>query len=531
MVIQSPLLFLFGRVGTQGWYNGCMQADSIKRKGHGGAGGHDAVEAIEAEKQAAPSSEAASPLRELPSVDRLLSHPALKTLQSHLPRHILTLAARIEVERLRGAIVSGSNSVPALEEIATNVAATAWLMASPSLRPVINATGVVIHTNLGRAPLSRSAVEAVAATASYSNLEYDLDAGERGSRYSHAVRILRQVTGCEDALVVNNNAAALVLVLAALGAGREVVVSRGQLVEIGGGFRIPDIMRQSGARLVEVGATNRTYIADYEAAITPDTAILMRVHTSNFRVLGFTASVQAGELAALAHRRGLLMVDDVGSGALLDTSRYGLSPEPTVQSSLQAGCDLVLFSGDKLLGGPQCGIIAGKSAAITRLRKHPLVRALRVDKMTLAALEATLLHYLKGEAESQVPVWRMIAATPEYLRDRAEKWLTVLQEGGVDAQLQSGESAVGGGSLPGDTLPTWLVAIEPGPHSSAPYSAEEAGMAAARLRRAPLPIVARVERGRLLLDPRTVLEEQEQMLLDELIRSLVPEDKSDGKLV
>lgn len=508
-----------------------MEADSTRRKGQGGTAGDQAVEVIKAKKQTVPSSGAASApqLRELPSVDRLLSHPALKTLQSQLPRHVLTLAARIEVERLRGAIVSGSNSVPALEEIATNVTSTAWLMASPSLRPVINATGVVIHTNLGRAPLSHSAVEAISVVASYSNLEYDLDAGERGSRYSHAVRILRQVTGCEDALVVNNNAAALVLVLAALGAGREVVVSRGQLVEIGGGFRIPDIMRQSGARLVEVGATNRTYLADYEAAITPDTAILMRIHTSNFRVLGFTASVEAGELAALAHRRGLLMVDDVGSGALLDTSRYGLSPEPTVQASLQAGCDLVLFSGDKLLGGPQCGIIAGKSAAIARLRKHPLVRALRVDKMTLAALEATLLHYLKGEAESQVPVWRMIAAPPEYLRDRAEKWITELQRVGVVAKLEGGKSAVGGGSLPGDMLPTWLVAVEPGSRLRVPYSVEEAGAVAARLRRGPIPIIARVERGMLLLDPRTVLEEQEQMLLDGIIRLLEPDSKADGK--
>jgi L-seryl-tRNA(Ser) seleniumtransferase len=360
-------------------------------------------------------------------------------------------------------------------------------------------------------------VEAISGLARYSNLEYDLEEGQRGSRYVHAVEVLRRVTGCEDALVVNNNAAALVLVLGALAQGREVVVSRGQLVEIGGGFRIPDIMRQSGAHLVEVGTTNRTYLSDYEAAVTERTALLLRVHASNFRVVGFTTSPEIEELSHLAHARGLLMVDDVGSGALLDTTRYGLSPEPQVQTSLQAGADLVLFSGDKLLGGPQCGIIAGKGDVVARLRKHPLARALRVDKLALGALEATLLHYLKGEAEREVPVWRMIAATPGQLRARATSWAEELERRGVECRVEEGRSAVGGGSLPGDTLPTFLLALSPTRGDAPPNPARQAGEWAARLRVAPTPVIARVERGTVLIDPRTVAEDEEPLLLEALV--------------
>jgi L-seryl-tRNA(Ser) seleniumtransferase len=382
---------------------------------------------------------------------------------------------------------------------------------SPGLRPVINATGVILHTNLGRAPLSKAAVEAVARSAGYSNLEYDLAPGERGSRYIHATELLRRTAGCEDALVVNNNAAALVLVLAALAAEREVVLSRGQAVEIGGGFRIPDIMGTSGARLVEVGTTNRTYISDYERAVGPETAAIMRVHSSNFRLVGFTTTPDIEELAALAHSAGVLCIDDVGSGALLDPSRYGLASEPLVQASLDAGADLVLFSGDKLLGGPQCGIIAGRSAAVGKLKRHPLARALRVDKLTLSALEATLLHYLRGEAEREVPVWRMISAPPEELRARAEGWAARLSESGVSCDVTEGMSAVGGGSLPGESLPTWLVAIDLSRGSATPESA--AGQMAAALRVGTPPVVARVERGLVLLDPRTVLEGQDDALV------------------
>jgi L-seryl-tRNA(Ser) seleniumtransferase len=454
-------------------------------------------------------------MRALPSVDTVLSHPALRAARSQLPHDLLVLAVRQELDRLRSVLTTHSHVEFSLDDIASNAASHARLMSSPGLRPAINATGVIIHTNLGRAPLSKAAVEAITNLARYSNLEYDLEEGQRGSRYVHAVQVLRRVTGCEDALVVNNNAAALVLVLTALGHKREVVVSRGQLVEIGGGFRIPDIMRQSGARLVEVGTTNRTYLSDYEAATTGQTAILLRVHASNFRLVGFTTSPTVEELATLAHRDGLLMVDDVGSGALLDTTRYGLSPEPQVQASLQAGADLVLFSGDKLLGGPQCGIIVGKGEIVARLRKHPLARALRVDKLTLGALEATLLHYLKGEAERELPVWRMIAATPEQLRARATAWAGELARRGLDCRVEEGLSTVGGGSLPGDMLPTFLLVMAPsGGDTTGPT--RQAGEWATRLRQVATPVVARVEKGLLVVDPRTVAEDEERPLLDAL---------------
>lgn len=456
-------------------------------------------------------------MRGLPSVDKVLAHPALQAARSDLPHDIVALAARQALDRLRTSLASGSGAAILLDDIAENAVSLAHHMSSPSLRRAINATGVVIHTNLGRAPLSKAAVEAITAVARYSNLEYDLEEGQRGSRYVHAVQVLRRVAGCEDALVVNNNAAALVLVLAALGQGREVIVSRGQLVEIGGGFRIPDIMRQSGAQLVEVGTTNRTYVSDYEAAITERAALLLRVHASNFRLVGFTTSPSIEEIAELAHAHGLLAVDDVGSGALLDTTRYGLSPEPRVQTSVQAGADLVLFSGDKLLGGPQCGIIAGKGEVVARLRKHPLARALRVDKLTLGALEATLLHYLKGEAEREVPVWRMIAATPAQLHARASAWAGELTRLGLTCGVEEGQSTVGGGSLPGDTLPTVLLALTPQPGSGSPSPARQAGEWAARLRHSPTPVIARVERGLLLVDPRTVADDEERTLLDALL--------------
>ncbi len=458
-----------------------------------------------------------SALRALPSVDRVMAHPALAEARARLPHEMVVEAVRHELTRVREALRTAGAQPPGadvnidVEELARRAAATARDMHTPSLRHAINATGVVIHTNLGRAPLSRHAIEAIARIAAYSNLEYDLEAGERGSRYVHAVQILKRVTGCEDALVVNNNAAALVLSLAVLGAGREVIVSRGQLVEIGGGFRIPEIMRQSGARLVEVGTTNRTYLDDYRQAITTDTAILLRVHTSNFRILGFTTAPSVEEMARLAHEHGLIMVDDVGSGALLDTARFGLAPEPMVQASLRAGADLVLFSGDKLLGGPQCGVITGRASLVARLRKHPLARALRVDKLTLAALEATLTHYLLGEAETEVPVWRMIATPPDALRARAEQWARSLQDAGIACSVERGESAVGGGSLPGETLPTWLVSIQPQPPQ------QDAGRLALALRQAPVPVIARVEHGALLLDPRTVQDDEVDILIQEVI--------------
>jgi L-seryl-tRNA(Ser) seleniumtransferase len=444
-------------------------------------------------------------------VDRVLAHPAMLALQERLPQNVVTMAVREELEEIRRGLLKNGGGVPSLEEVAERAASRALDMVAPSLRPVINATGVIVHTNLGRAPLSRAALEAIRLAGDYSNLEYDLAKGERGSRYTHAVDILRRVTGCEDALLANNNAAALVLVLSALAQGREAILSRGQLVEIGGGFRIPEIMATSGARLVEVGTTNRTYTSDYAQAITAGTALIMRVHASNFRITGFTTTPGTEELAALAHEHGLIMVDDIGSGALLDTTRYGLSLEPTAQASLQAGADLVLFSGDKLLGGPQCGVIAGKSTLIARLKKHPLTRALRIDKVTLAALEATLMHYFKGEAEREIPVWRMISMREDELKQKAEAWAAQLRARGVACSVEQGRSTVGGGSLPGETLPTWLVAItasHPGANAD-----QSAGELAARLRHAAIPVIARVERGALLLDPRTVLEGQEEELL------------------
>ncbi len=436
-------------------------------------------------------------------------HPALSEAISNLPHDLVVAAVRSEIEKVRESLLRDDAEAPGIDEVAARSAQAAFSLTTAGLRPVINATGVIIHTNLGRAPLSKSAIEAVACVAAYSNLEYDLDAGERGSRYSHAGDLLRQVTGCEDALVVNNNAAALVLALGALANGKEVVVSRGQLVEIGGGFRIPEIMRQSGATLVEVGTTNRTYLTDYADAITPETVLLMRIHASNFRVVGFTTQPGVGEMAALAHEQGLLMVDDVGSGALIDTARFGLAPEPMVQASLGDGADLVLFSGDKLLGGPQCGIIAGKKNVVARLKKHPLARALRVDKITLAALEATLLHYLKGEAEREVPIWKMVSMSEDALKQKAESWSARLNTLGLTATVEKGQSAIGGGSLPGETLPTWLISIK---------SDQPAGRLAEQLRHADPPVVVRVEKGALLIDPRTVQDDEEEILLSQFKR-------------
>jgi L-seryl-tRNA(Ser) seleniumtransferase len=460
-----------------------------------------------------PTTNGVSPdLRGIPSVDRVLAHTRLAALRSDLPQSIVTLAVREELDAIRRSLQADGEKAPAFDEIAERAAKRALSMITPGLKPVINATGVIIHTNLGRAPLSNAALEAIRDAAAYSNLEYDLEKGERGSRYDHAVEILRRVTGCEDALVVNNNAAGLVLALTGLSQGREAILSRGQSVEIGGGFRIPEIMRTSGARLVEVGTTNRTYTRDYAEAITADTAFIMRVHASNFRRVGFTTTPGVEELAALAHDHDLLMVDDIGSGALLDTTRFGLSPEPMVQTSIQAGADLVLFSGDKLLGGPQCGVIAGKSAITARLRKHPLMRALRVDKIALAALEATLLHYFKGEAEREVPVWQMISIGEDALKQKADAWATRLRDKGLACSVEQGRSTIGGGSLPGETLPTWLLSITP-THPGG--TAEQwAGYFAERLRHAETPIIARVDRGAVLLDPRTVLEGDEDRLME-----------------
>jgi L-seryl-tRNA(Ser) seleniumtransferase len=378
------------------------------------------------------------------------------------------------------------------------------LATRPRLRSVINASGVVIHTNLGRAPLSGAALAAAEeASAGYSNLEYDLDKGERGSRHSLVSDLLKRLTGAEDALVTNNNAAAVLLILSALAQGREAIISRGQLVEIGGGFRIPDVMRQSGVALVEVGTTNRTYAADFEAAITDATALLLRVHASNFLIVGFVHQPTLEELVAVGVKHGRLVVDDLGSGSLLDSSRFGLASEPMVQASVATGVSLTAFSGDKLLGGPQAGIIVGHASAIATLRRHPLMRAIRPDKLTLAALGATLVHYVRGEAEHEVPVWRMISASAEVLEERARALAAKVSGSAVQTR-----SAIGGGSLPGQTQPSCAVALQ----SASPDAL------AASLRKASTPVVARIEDDRVLLDLRAVLPEQDA-LLESVVRA------------
>jgi L-seryl-tRNA(Ser) seleniumtransferase len=444
--------------------------------------------------------------RHLPSVDRLLAEAPLRQAAAELGSSVATEAARAELAERRASLRNGGGQAAngLLSVIAEAAAARAYASLRPSLRPVINATGVIIHTNLGRAPLSDAAIAAMTAVSrGYSNLEFDLEAGERGSRYGHVEELLCRVTGAEAAIAVNNNAAALLLVLSALAKDREVVISRGQLVEIGGGFRIPDVMAQSGARLVEVGTTNRTYMRDYEAAIGEATTALMRVHSSNFRVTGFVASASLDELAALATSHGLLLLDDLGSGCLLDTRPYGLTEDPTPQNSIHAGADLVMFSGDKLLGGPQAGIIVGKKELIERLRRHPLARALRMDKASIAGLNATLLHYAKGEADREVPVWRMIAAPLTDLTARARRWARLIGEG---AAVVDGRSMIGGGSLPEESLPSKLVSLPA-------ESGAQLEALAKRLRTGETPVVGRIEDGRLLLDPRTVDRREDASLV------------------
>jgi L-seryl-tRNA(Ser) seleniumtransferase len=448
---------------------------------------------------------ARNPYRDLPSVDRILADDRVRALSAEYSGDAVVALVREELAGARDAIGRGG-PVPAFETIVRAVDLRVRTALAPSLRPVINATGVIIHTNLGRAPLSDEAIAAMTAVArGYSNLEFDVEAGERGSRYVHLEEQLRRLTGAEAALAVNNNASAVVLALSALAMHREVIISRGELVEIGGGFRIPDVMAQSDAFLVEVGTTNRTYLRDYEDAISEQTAAIMRVHASNYKVVGFTAAVPLAELARLAHEHDLWLLDDLGSGCLLDTTCYGLAPEPTPQESLRAGADLALFSGDKLLGGPQAGIIAGRRVLIERLRKHPLARALRMDKGSIAGLAVTLDHYLKDEAVEKVPVWRMIATPLDAIARRARRWARAAGHG---ARVIDGRSMVGGGSLPEEGLPTKLVAV--------PDDALPADELARRLRAHEPPVVARIERDAVLLDPRTVEPREDRVVIEAL---------------
>ena len=450
-----------------------------------------------------PSTARSRALRQLPSVDRLLLAPAVQALELDLPHDVQVDLARAVLETARADILDRAKPPP-LDALTHDLQRAARERFLPSLRPLINATGVILHTNLGRAPLSRAAVQAMSAVgAGYSNLEFDLAAGARGSRYTHLAGTLAALCGAEDALAVNNNAAAVLLALSALAAGKEVIVSRGEAVEIGGGFRIPDVLAQSGARLVEVGTTNRTYVEDFLRAVTPATAAILRVHSSNFRVVGFTHEPALDSLAHKAAQQNVPVLYDLGSGSLLDTAAYGLRREPTVHAALAAGCAVVSFSGDKLLGGPQAGLIAGRGEFIAAMKRHPLARAFRLDKATIAGLEATLLHYRRREAPAHVPVWQMIAARPERLKRRARAWQRALSaHAAITTAIVPAESTIGGGALPGETLPTWTLRLA-SPAVSPDTLAE-------RLRAANPPLVARIEDDAVALDPRTVLPEQDQ---------------------
>ncbi len=475
---------------------------------------------MEARSKRTISSEQAELLRQIPSVDELLAQPRLAALSKRVDRNLVVEVARVVLADLRGRIAEDSNwtaislAGASVEEL---ISVQVERILSRSLQPVINATGVILHTNLGRAPLTETVVDEFRRTAThYSNLEYDLEAGARGKRDVHTSELLTRLTGAEAAVVVNNCAAAVLVTLAALARGGEVIVSRGELIEIGDGFRIPEIMEQSGAILREVGTTNRTRVADYENAINGKTRLLLRVHPSNFKVTGFTDKPSLEELVALSQRSGLPLVEDLGSGCLVDLSEYGVS-EPTVKRSVEAGVSLVMFSGDKLLGGPQAGIIAGKKELLARVRRYPLFRALRVDKLTIAALEGTLGAYLRA-AWDEIPVIRMIRATPQELKRRAENFIRELRPelplDEVEIEIADGSSLAGGGSTPSQTLPTKVIRI-----ASVRYSAAKLEQ---RLRGAPagVSVIARVEDDRLVLDLRTVFPEQEPLLLKTLAAAL-----------
>ncbi|HSL72427.1 MAG TPA: L-seryl-tRNA(Sec) selenium transferase [Longimicrobiales bacterium] len=454
----------------------------------------------------------ADPRRELPSVDRLLGSRHFAELLRESPRSRVTAAIRALQAELRARVLQGDTA--AIEQnaewYALAVRDRLEASARPTLRRVVNGTGVILHTNLGRAPLAADALAALSdAAAGYSNLEYDIETGSRGSRYDHCRALLAELTGFEDALVVNNNAAALVLALNTLARSREAIVSRGELVEIGGSFRIPEIMERSGARLHEVGATNRTHLADYEAAITNESAVILKVHQSNFRVSGFTAEVSPEALAKLARKRGLAFVFDLGSGLLMDLQPFGLPREPRPQDARAAGAELVVMSGDKLLGGPQAGIILGTLERIAALRRNPLCRALRVDKLTIAALEATLRLYLDPDlARVRVPVLRMLTLDAEVLHTRARALAARLQHAGVKADAVASSALVGGGAFPDVELPSAAVCIG----ASADASAIDG-----RLRRGQPPVIGRFITDRIAVDLRAVSESE----LGELERAII----------
>lgn len=440
-------------------------------------------------------------LRNLPSIESLLQTEITAHLITRFGRPLTLDALRQTLDDIRARFkLDPETALPSNEWILTQAESTLAGWTAQTLLPVINATGVILHTNLGRAPMSEATIRAMdAVSRGYSNLEFDLETGKRGSRLTHAESLLRKLTGAESALVVNNCASAVLLTLSALANKKRVVIARSQLVEIGGGFRVPDVMKQSSAKLVEVGTTNKVRLSDYQTELEEPAALVLRAHRSNFRIVGFTDEPEFEKIVEVAHKAGVPVADDLGSGALYDTAKYGFSHEPTVQESLQAGADLVMFSGDKLLGGPQSGIILGNKDLLERIKKHPLARAVRADKSCLAGLSATLTHYLKDEAEREIPILKMMSLTLKQVRGRAEAWRDELGQGNVI----EGRSTVGGGSLPDESIPTNLLELQVN-------SADKFLLA---LRKNNPPIVARTENDKVLLDPRTVLPEQEGALL------------------
>ncbi len=440
-------------------------------------------------------------LRDIPSVEKILQNQKSSGLVKRFGRPLTLQAIHSVLAGLREEYsLEKANTVPKMEELLNRVENCLLGWDTLSLEPVINASGIILHTNLGRAPLSEAAIQAMESIArSYSNLEFDLDTGKRGSRLIHPENLLRRLTGAEDAMVVNNNAAAVLLILGSLAHRQRVIIARSQLIEIGGEFRLPDIMKQAGVKLVEVGTTNKTHLSDYKDALEEAAALVMHAHTSNYQIIGFTGEPEWKQVVEAAHAHNTVCLDDLGSGALHPTEKYGLAHEPTVQDSLSAGTDLVCFSGDKLLGGPQAGIILGKSELLARIKRHPLARAVRADKLCLSALNATLQHYLRDEAEKDIPVWRMLSRPLADIHRTAEKWVKEIGMG----EVIEGQSAVGGGSLPGETLPTWLVSLD----------VEKPQTFLSTLRHQSPPIIARIENDHILLDPRKVLPFQENALL------------------
>lgn len=457
-------------------------------------------------------------LKRIPKVDKTLEWPEFSALLKEHPRPEVLLSVRTILDDLRELIRTGvMHAPPDRESIIRSVTSELARRSSSSLKRVVNGTGVVIHTNLGRSPLARSAEAALHAVShGYSNLEFNLSAGERGSRYTHVEGLIRELTGADSALVVNNNAAAVMLALSSLAAGREVIISRGELVEIGGSFRIPDVMRQSGASLVEVGTTNRTHLRDFTQAVTPATALLLKVHPSNFSINGFTAEVSLADMSRLGRETGVPVMLDAGSGCLIDLSPYGIPGEPTIRQSLAEGAGVVTFSADKLLGGPQAGIIAGSRELLEPMKRHPLLRALRLDKLSLAALEATLRLYRdERSALSEIPVLKMLTSSAPELSRRAGTIIRRLRRmvpDSVTLGRLAGESSVGGGSFPLLQLPTTLIEI--GLPGFPPAEIESA------LRRAPIPVIGRIQRDRYLLDVRTLMEHDIPSLAQSLCRAV-----------